>query len=200
MRKIVLIVGFAAVIAGCSYQSQRHILKEDTVGNVKVFDASPAAIYQAFVRTALMKNFIVKEEDAQAGSILVERPVEKGKRTYIVCLQARVFEDAPGKSSLFLNGNERCERTYVRDNTRFFLFIIPLPGGGGKEATTVVESEKPIRDEFFYKEFFAMVSSNLVLTEPAVISAPIEEADAAAAPAPVKAIIQDAPVEEVSEK
>jgi hypothetical protein len=170
MKKIVTGLCVLFMLAGCSYQAQRHILKEDIVTNSTTFDASATAVYTAFVKTALLKNFIIKEEDAQAGSVLAERAVEKGKRTYIVSLQARIFEDAPGKTSLFLNGSERCERTYVRDNTRFLLFIIPLPGGGGKEASSVVESVKAIRDDYFYNDMFAMVKANIVRDPaPAVI-------------------------------
>lgn len=150
------------LLFGCSYQSQRTILKERDVGNSQTFDASSGAVYDAFLKSALLKNFIIKEENDSAKSVSAERSVEKGKRTYIVVIQARIFDEGPGKSKLFLNGSERCERTYVRDNTRFFLFIIPLPGGGGKEASTIMESVKPIRDKYFYNDFFRLVKSNII--------------------------------------
>ncbi|MEW5894422.1 MAG: hypothetical protein AB1650_01505 [Candidatus Omnitrophota bacterium] len=162
MKKFLIVMGGIALLAGCAYQPQRQILKEDEVGNSRTLGASRQAVYNAFLKTALLKNFIIKEEDAAVGSILAERAVEKGKRTYIVSLQARIFEDAPEKSSLFINGSERCERTFVRDNTRFFLFIIPLPGGGGKEASSIVESVKALRDHRFYDDFFSMVQANII--------------------------------------
>ena len=162
MKKILLCLSVAVMVFGCAYQAPRHILQEAAVENSRAFEAPKDSVYQAVMKTLLQKNFLVKEENLQAGSLVAERAVEKGKRTYIVSLQARVFEDAQGGTTLFLNGSERCERTYVRDNTRFFLFIIPLPGGGGKEASTVVESVKPLRDEVFYNEIFGRINANLV--------------------------------------
>ena len=66
--------------------------------------------------------------------ILAVRSIKKGKRTWILALQAHFFKLDDNKTRLYLNAIETTERTYVADRTRFFLFVVPLPGGGGKEA------------------------------------------------------------------
>lgn len=53
------------------------------------------------------------------------------------------------------------ERSYVADRTRFFLFIVPLPGGGGNEASTVKEGEKVINDKNFCKKFFDEIEKTI---------------------------------------
>ncbi|OQX53929.1 MAG: hypothetical protein B5M48_02070 [Candidatus Omnitrophica bacterium 4484_213] len=46
------------------------------------------------------------------------------------------------------------ERLFVADRTRFFLWLIPLPGGGDKEVSKIKEEEKIIEDRKFYQRFF----------------------------------------------
>jgi hypothetical protein len=41
------------------------------------------------------------------------------------------------------------------------LFIIPLPGGGGKEASSIKQKEKTVQDRAFYKNFFKEIEKEI---------------------------------------
>ena len=49
----------------------------------------------------------------------------------------------------------------MADRTRFFLWLIPLPGGGGKEASKIKEEEKTIEDKEFYQRFFEEIEEGI---------------------------------------
>ena len=49
----------------------------------------------------------------------------------------------------------------MADRTRFFLWLIPLPGGGGKEASKIKEEEKIIEDQEFYQRFFEEIEEEI---------------------------------------
>ena len=92
---------------------------------------------------------MIEKEDQASDFILAKRSFQKGKRTTALLLQAKITSEAENKSTVFLSAIEIKEASYVADRTRFFLWIVPLPGGGGKEASSVKEGEEVIKDRKF---------------------------------------------------
>ncbi len=74
-------------------------------------------------------------------------------------------------STVYLNGVQTTEVSYVADKTRFLLFVIPLPGGGGKEASSIKEGEKTITDPQFYQMFFKTIEAAAPTVIPAAQTA-----------------------------
>jgi hypothetical protein len=158
---IIFLVGFL-FIAGCGTgKVYREIMKDKPSYNSREFSVSPDILYQAVMRIIYSKNFIVEKENQKDGFILAKRYFQKGKRNVILALQAKILPYADNKSLLYLNAFQTTERLYVADRTRFFMFIIPLPGGGGKEATKVKEGEKIIEDKKFYGELFSAIENEI---------------------------------------
>lgn len=141
----------------------RQVFKDTTTYNSKEFNVSKDALHSAVVKSFLEKKFIISSEDEEKGNILSERAFQKRKRSFTVVVQGKITTCSEGRSKLYLNAKETVERLYVSDRTRFFLWLIPLPGGGGKQASKVIEREKLIEDEQFYKNFFTIVENNLKL-------------------------------------
>lgn len=135
----------------------KSVFKEKGGYNQREFSDSKEKLYLATMKTICSKNFIIEKESEGKDFILAKRSFQKGKKTTVLVLQAKIVSDSDNASTLYLNALQIAERSYVADRTRFFLFIIPLPGGGGKEATQVKEEEKAIEDEEFYRNFFAEV-------------------------------------------
>ena len=151
---------YLCVISGCaSAPAYKEVFEEKPAYNSREFSVGADALHQATVRALCSRNFIIEKEDADNGFILARRSFQKGKRTFILALQAKINSQGEDNSSsvLYLNALQTTERLYVADRTRFFLFIVPLPGGGGKEATKIKEEEKTIEDREFYQKFFSAV-------------------------------------------
>jgi hypothetical protein len=79
----------------------------------------------------------------------------------VLLIQSKIVSDGPDRSNLYVNALETTETYYVEDHTRFFLFLIPLPGGGGKDVSTVKEAEKTIKDKRFYEDFFKEIEAKI---------------------------------------
>jgi hypothetical protein len=102
--------------------------------------------------------------------------------------------EGTNKSRLYLSAVETTERSYVSDRTRFFLFIIPLPGGGGKEASQIKEGEKVVQDKVFYRKFFDFICEQVQEIESCKL--PQQEITAVTAPVsqPAVSVPASAPV------
>ncbi len=154
------------LIAGCATSPiYKEIFKEDSGYNSKEFSVSKDILYDAAIRTICSKNFIIEKEDKENGFILAKRSLQRGKRTTILVLQAKITANQENKAALYLNALQTTERFFVADRTRFFLFIIPLPGGGGREATTIKEGEKIIEDKEFYQNFLLAIEKEIKLKD-----------------------------------
>ena len=61
---------------------------------------------------------------------------------------AKITLNGENSSTLYLDAIQTTERLFVSDHARFFLFLIPLPGGGGKVPIMpqymISESEKRV--------------------------------------------------------
>jgi hypothetical protein len=154
-----LIISF--LIPGCATPVYKEILKEKPSYNSKEFSVSKDTLYQASIKTVFAKNFIVESEDQEKGFILAKRSFQRGKRTIALLLQVKIIPDGENKSTIYLNALQTTERSYIADRTRFFMFIIPLPGGGGKEATQIKEGEKVIEDKEFYQSLFSYIDEEI---------------------------------------
>jgi len=149
------------LIAGCATPAYKEIFKNDINYNSREFSASKDILYDATIRAVCSKNFILDKEDKENGFILAKRSLQRGKRTVILVLQAKIMANPQDKATLYLNALQTTERFFVADRTRFFLFIIPLPGGGGKEGSAVKEGESIIQDKGFYQNFFLAIEKEI---------------------------------------
>ncbi len=165
MKKIVFVLCFIGLFSGCAtFNPSAEVFKEKTTYNVKEFSAPSDSLYQAIVKSIYSQNFAIENEDKTKGFILAKRYFQRGKRNVILILQAKIIPDNENKSTLYLNALQTTEKLFVADKTRFFLWLIPLPGGGGKEATKIKEEEKMIEDKEFYKKFFEEIEADLPKT------------------------------------
>ncbi|MBF0478390.1 MAG: hypothetical protein HQL26_02805 [Candidatus Omnitrophica bacterium] len=161
MKRIVLIVMSCCFFAGCAQAVYKTCLVDTGIKNSRQFDVGKDDLYKFTMQTLLTKGFIIESENKADGAIAARKSIQKGKRTYVVGIQARIYSLTDKTASLFLNGVQTTEKTFIADKTRFLLFIIPLPGGGGKEATKVTEGVNTIEDQQFYDELFSLIKSNI---------------------------------------
>jgi hypothetical protein len=166
LKKTVLFLIACFLITGCATPKYREIFIEKPTFNAKDYTVSKEKLFKAVMKVFYSKNFFVEKEDLEQGFILAKRPFQKRKRTTILALQAKITPIQKDTVTLYLNAIETTERLYVVDRTRFFMFIVPLPGGGGKEASRVKEGEKIIEDKKFYKSFFSTVDEMLASLGP----------------------------------
>ena len=156
-----VLISTLVIISGCATPAYKEVFKEKQSYNSREFSVTKDVLYQAMTRALCAKNFIIDKEDPDNGFILAKRSFQRGKRTIALIVQAKLDSIIPDKTTLYLSGLETKEVYYVADRTRFFLFIIPLPGGGGKEASHIKEGEKIIQDKEFYNNFFSTVESEM---------------------------------------
>jgi len=163
MRKVLFycLIGFFLIDGCASAPVYKEVFKEKVNYNKREFNVSSEILYQAVVKAICSKSFIIENEDKERGFILAKRYFQKGKRNIILALQAKIVTEGEEYTNLYLNAVETTERLYVADRTRFFLFIIPLPGGGGKEATKIKEGEKIVEDKEFYQNFFSLIEEEI---------------------------------------
>jgi hypothetical protein len=151
----------ALFAAGCASPAYREVFKEDASYNARDFSEPPDVLFQSVSRVLLGRNFILDKEEQEKGFILARRCFQKGKKTDALIVQAKIMPASDGISTLYLNAVQTTDVCYIADRTRFLLFLIPLPGGGGKEASTVKQGEKIINDKKFYADFFNAIKDEL---------------------------------------
>jgi len=149
------------LFAGCATAAYKEVFRDTSSCNSKQFLANKDRLYKATLRAIIAKNFMVEKEEQENSFILAKRSFQQGKRTTVLLLQAKLTADEENKTTLYLNALETTERVYIADRTRFFLWIIPLPGGGGKEGSSIKEKEEVIKDREFYQKFFAVINDEL---------------------------------------
>lgn len=168
--KLATIVLFSCLLtfSGCAAPAYREIFQEKASYNSKEFDVPINVLYQATTRAVCARNFIIEKEDTEKGSLLAKRSFQKGKKTIVLVLQARMESNANDKTMIYLTALETTETSYVTDKTRFFLFLVPLPGGGGKSASQIKEGEKVIEDKKFYKDFLKAIQQEVPIAAAAI--------------------------------
>ena len=147
---------FVPIICGCSSTkyTYRQIEEDKDPFTSHSFHCSLSELHKAVTQVLLTKKFIIDHEDAVNGTLTGSRYFTHGYQTIVVVVQSKILSKSENEQQLFLNGIQTTERNYVADRTRFLLFIIPLPGGGGKEVTKSKESEFFINDKVFYDDLF----------------------------------------------
>jgi hypothetical protein len=162
MRRLLYAIGGAVILlSGCATPTYRQVFTEKPAGNFREFCVSKDILYASVSKVLCEKNFLIENEDKDKGFILGKRSFQQGRKTLVLLIQGKIVEDIPGRSTLYVNAIETTETYYVSDHTRFFMFIIPLPGGGGKNVSTVKQAEKTIQDKRFYQDFFAEIDSKV---------------------------------------
>ena len=126
-----------------------------------VFQCSMAELHKAVTLVLLTKKFVIDHEDTVNGTLTGSRYFTHGYQKIVVVIQSKILSKNDKEQQLFLNGIQTTERNYVADRTRFLLWIIPLPGGGGKEVTESKESEFVISDKPFYDDLFSGIKKVL---------------------------------------
>ena len=182
MKRIVFLLGISLCMIGCaSTDVYKEVFKDDAPSyNSKEFDVYPRELYLVVQKIVCSRNFIIDQEDESSGVFLAKRYFQKGKRRMILTLQSKIIPGGGDTSFLYLNAMQTTERIYVSDRTRFFLWLIPLPGGGGKQSTEVKEGEKIVEDKKFYADFFAAIEAELGELAEAKRILALEEAEEAA--------------------
>jgi hypothetical protein len=183
-RQIWAVALTVLLICGCATPAYKDVFKDKPAYNSKSFTVSRDILYQATLRAICARNFIIEKEDQEKGFILAKRSFQRGRKTIILVLQANASFDETQRATLYLNAMETTERYFVADRTRFFLWLIPLPGGGGKEGTSIKEGEKIIEDKTFYKNFFVEIEEEAKRLSQAKVSRKHEKEISAAVQAP----------------
>ncbi len=160
-------------LSGCATPAYKEVFRDKKSYNSREFPVAQNILYQATTRALCAKNFIIDKEEPEKGFILSKRSFKRGKRTIVLVVQAKLDPNGADKTMLYLSALETTEISYVADHTRFFLFLIPLPGGGGKEATQIKEGERVVDDKTFYKDFFEAIGEE-VERIPKVASQPVQ--------------------------
>lgn len=165
---IVTLIALIATTAGCARAPYKQVLSQQEVTNSREYAAPVDLVYQAALRVLYSRNYVMEKEDPEQAIILGKRMVQRGQQTYAVIVQAKVVDNFDGTAKLFINGVQTTDIAYVADKTRFLLFVIPLPGGGGKEVTSTRREETYISDQTFYKEIFNDVGENITFLKTTV--------------------------------
>lgn len=160
-KPYILLIAASLMLAGCATPTYREVLKKTPDYNKKEFAVSKEVVFKAAAKVICLKGFMLEKEDENEGFILGKRYFKRGKKNIILALQAKVISDQENKSTLYLTAMETTENSYVADRTRFFLFLIPLPGGGGKEASTIKEGEKMVEDRHFYNSLLSLIENEI---------------------------------------
>ena len=150
---------FVPLICSCASTkyTYRQIEDDKDPFTSHTFQCSLPALHKAVAQTLLTKKFAIDHEDAINGTLTGSRYFTHGYQTIVVVVQSKILSNSDNAQQLWLNGIQTTERNYVADRTRFLLFIIPLPGGGGKEVTQSKESEFVINDKSFYDDLFTNI-------------------------------------------
>ena len=163
MRQQGVFLASVLLMSGCGGPSayQRVFQDEARPANRRTLAAPPEAVWGAVKRAALALNFSVDDEDQRSGRLAASRLFQDGRKTTTIQLHVNVEPQGAGQATVFLNAIEASDRLFTRSHRRFFLWIVPLPGGGGVEANRVTEAERTIEDQAFYDSFFSAVDREL---------------------------------------
>lgn len=153
----------AGLLAGCGGPStyERVFAHAPQRMNGRSYAADTESCWRAVNRAVLGLNFGIDEQDQTMHALRASRHFTKGRRTTTVQLRVNLEQGESGQTLIYANAVERSERLFTRSHRRFFLWVLPLPGGGGIEANRVLEREATVEDGHFYDGFFGAVEEQL---------------------------------------
>jgi hypothetical protein len=128
MKKIAIFLSVTVLlINGCAGSPiYKEVFKQDINYNSKEFPVSMDILYDATIRAICSKNFIIEKEDKENGFILAKRSLQRGKRTTILALQAKITANQENKSMLYLNALLNHQKDSLLLTARGFLCSLSL--------------------------------------------------------------------------
>ena len=152
-------------LGGCSSTryTYREIEKDKGTYNEQIFQAPALQLQKAVVGTLLSKKFVVDKDDPVVQTVSARRFFTRSHQTIVIIVQSKIMtiDEKADKQKLYLNAVQTTERNYIADRTRFLLWVVPLPGGGGKVVSNAKEAEMVIEDKDFYINLFAEIQKRL---------------------------------------
>ncbi len=150
-------------LSGCAtFSPSEEVFKEKANINSRTYDASVNACFDVLKQVILKKNFSLASEDKEAKRLQATRYFQKGRRSIVIVLNANLQSPGENKTTVYLNAVQSTEKLYSQSHTRFFLGIVPLPGGGGETAERLKEGEITIEDQKFYEGFFDEIKDEII--------------------------------------
>jgi len=162
LKKITLTLISILFFSGCAtFSPSKELFREKENINAKTFSAPFEACFNAVKQVFLNKNFALSYEDKKTGRLQGTRFFQKGKRTITVVITADLQSLGEDRTIVYLNAVQTSEKLFTKGHTRFFLWLIPLPGGGGETAERLKEGKKTIEDKNFYQLFFKDIGAEI---------------------------------------
>lgn len=163
MRRIIAftLTGFL-FLTGCSgHSAYQRVFKQPEPYNFRTYPVSMKTCWLAVNRAVLGLNFGIDKAEKEEGLLEASKHFQEGKKTTTIVLKASLETAGSGATTVYVNVLETRERVFARSHTRFFLWIIPLPGGGGTVASRVTEGARTVTDVKFYGALFEAVGREL---------------------------------------
>ena len=149
-------------MSGCAtFSPSGEVFKEKANINSRIYDAPINACFDVLKQVVLKQNFSLASEDKEAKKLQATRYFQKGRRSIVIVLNANLQSLGENKTTLYLNAVQTTEKLYAQSHSRFFLGIIPLPGGGGETAQRLKEGEITVEDKKFYEGFFDEIGDEI---------------------------------------
>ena len=162
MSRVIFIVLAGLAVVGCGRSSAyQRVFRDQEKINQRAYAVDLPACWAAVNRAALALNFSVDRQEKERGYLEASRYFKDGKRTTGIVLKVNLQPDGDARTLAYVNAIQSTEKVFARSHTRFFLWIIPLPGGGGSEASRLKEGEWTVHDKRFYDSFFDAVDQEL---------------------------------------
>ena len=162
-RLLAMTLAVVITFTGCSSNKYiyREIEKDKDVYNERAFTTTPLQLQQAVTEMLLSKKFVIDNNDPITMTVSARRFFSRSRESIVVVVQAKIIPVDDMVQKLYLNAVQTTERNYVADRTRFLLWVVPLPGGGGKVVSNTKESEMVIEDKDFYRDLFDEIQKKI---------------------------------------
>jgi hypothetical protein len=159
------------LLAGCSGPSAyNRVFKKPEQHNSRTYPAGLETCWLAVNRAALSLNFGIDKEEKDKGLMEATRHFQEGKRTTTLTMKVSLQPEGEQTTTVYANATDLRERVFTRSHRRFFLWIVPLPGGGGATASRITEGERTVTDRKFHESFFEAVGRELYALEKARVA------------------------------
>jgi len=151
------------LVVGCAGPSayKRVFKDKKQEANSKVYAVTFDDCWHAVKRALLALNFSIDDEQPEQGLVKASRYFQDRKRTTSIAIRMDIEPLGVEETAVYASAVQTREKIYLRSHRRFFLWVIPLPGGGGTEASRVIEAQQTIEDPKFYQGIFAQVEEQI---------------------------------------